>query len=171
MMLRHPVLNAPLLRSLRKSAWLAGLWLLAFCVSCAGTPAEKIPAAPPVRQQHSAGKPGAPAPAVRTTAPLSETLAESDAAQPADVHRTTSALRKALEKFYPQLKEMQLNDYKVRVLPGTPGTAAQVRVLIESQDANNNWRTVGVSHDIIEASWQALVDSINYKMYSDEKMK
>ena len=98
MMLRHPVLNAPLLRSLRKSAWLAGLWLLAFCVSCAGTPAEKTPAAPPARQQHSVGKPGAPAPAVRTPAPLSETLAESDAAQPADVHRTTSALRKALEK-------------------------------------------------------------------------
>jgi 2-isopropylmalate synthase len=87
------------------------------------------------------------------------------------VNALDNALRKALEKFYPQLKEMQLNDYKVRVLPGTPGTAAQVRVLIESQDANNNWRTVGVSHDIIEASWQALVDSINYKMYSDEKMK
>ena len=87
------------------------------------------------------------------------------------VNALDNALRKALEKFYPQLKEMQLNDYKVRVLPGTPGTAAQVRVLIESQDANDNWRTVGVSHDIIEASWQALVDSINYKMYSDEKMK
>jgi 2-isopropylmalate synthase len=87
------------------------------------------------------------------------------------VNALDNALRKALEKFYPQLKEMQLNDYKVRVLPGTPGTAAQVRVLIESQDAKNNWRTVGVSHDIIEASWQALVDSINYKMYSDEKMK
>jgi 2-isopropylmalate synthase len=87
------------------------------------------------------------------------------------VNAIDNALRKALEKFYPQLKEMQLTDYKVRVLPGSQGTAAHVRVLIESQDANNSWRTVGVSHDIIEASWQALVDSINYKMYSDEKNK
>jgi len=98
MMQRHPVLNATLLRSIQKSAWLAGLWLLAFCVSCAGMPAAKTPAAPPARQQRSVGKPGAPAPAVRTTAPLSETLEESGAAQPADVLHTTSALRKALEK-------------------------------------------------------------------------
>jgi 2-isopropylmalate synthase len=85
------------------------------------------------------------------------------------VNALDKALRKALEKFYPQLREMELSDYKVRVLPGTPGTASQVRVLIESQDATNSWRTVGVSHDIIEASWQALVDSIDYKMYSEEK--
>jgi 2-isopropylmalate synthase len=87
------------------------------------------------------------------------------------VNALDNALRKALEKFYPQLKDMELSDYKVRVLPGTPGTASQVRVLIESQDAVNSWRTVGVSHDIIEASWQALVDSINYKMYVYEKEK
>jgi len=87
------------------------------------------------------------------------------------VNALDKALRKALEKFYPQLKEMELSDYKVRVLPGTPGTASQVRVLIESKDAVNSWRTVGVSHDIIEASWQALVDSIDYKMYSVEKNK
>ena len=85
------------------------------------------------------------------------------------VNALDKALRKALEKFYPQLTEMELIDYKVRVLPGTPGTASQVRVLIESQDGTNSWRTVGVSHDIIEASWQALVDSIDYKMYSEEK--
>jgi 2-isopropylmalate synthase len=87
------------------------------------------------------------------------------------VNALDNALRKALEKFYPQLKEMALTDYKVRVLPGDSGTGSQVRVLIESQDANNSWRTVGVSHDILEASWQALVDSINYKMYLDEKTK
>jgi 2-isopropylmalate synthase len=87
------------------------------------------------------------------------------------VNALDNALRKALEKFYPELKEMELSDYKVRVLPGTPGTASQVRVLIESKDIANSWRTVGVSHDIIEASWQALVDSINYKMYLDEKGK
>lgn len=85
------------------------------------------------------------------------------------VNALDNALRKSLEKFYPRLKEMELSDYKVRVLPGSPGTAARVRVLIESRDAQDQWSTVGVSHDIIEASWQALVDSINYKMYKVEK--
>ncbi|MCK8602033.1 citramalate synthase [Desulfoferrobacter suflitae] len=85
------------------------------------------------------------------------------------VNALDNALRKALEKFYPVLKEMELSDYKVRVLPGRDGTASKVRVLIESQDGVDNWGTVGVSHDILEASWQALVDSINYKMYKYEK--
>ncbi len=85
------------------------------------------------------------------------------------VNALDNALRKALEKFYPELKEMELSDYKVRVLPGRDGTAARVRVLIESRDDNDHWGTVGVSHDILEASWQALVDSINYKMYKAEK--
>lgn len=85
------------------------------------------------------------------------------------VNALDNALRKALEKFYPQLKEMELSDYKVRVLPGRHGTSSTVRVLIESQDGNDHWGTVGVSHDILEASWQALVDSINYKMYKYEK--
>ena len=67
----------------------------------------------------------------------------------------------------PQLTK--INDYKVRVLPGSPGTGAKVRVLIESTDGHDHWGTVGVSHDIIEASWQALVDSYNYKMYKAEK--
>jgi 2-isopropylmalate synthase len=85
------------------------------------------------------------------------------------VNALDNALRKALEKFYPELKDMELSDYKVRVLPGRDGTAARVRVLIESSDGTDSWGTVGVSHDIIEASWQALVDSINYKMYKAEK--
>ncbi len=85
------------------------------------------------------------------------------------VNALDHALRKALEKFYPELKEMELSDYKVRVLPGRDGTASKVRVLIESQDGVDHWGTVGVSHDILEASWQALVDSINYKMYKYEK--
>jgi len=85
------------------------------------------------------------------------------------VNALDNALRKALEKFYPELKEMTLRDYKVRVLPGRNGTASRVRVLIESHDGGDHWGTVGVSHDIIEASWQALVDSINYKMYKAEK--
>jgi 2-isopropylmalate synthase len=85
------------------------------------------------------------------------------------VNALDKALRKSLEKFYPQLKGMELIDYKVRVLPGPAGTSAKVRVLIESTDGQDQWGTVGVSHDIIEASWQALVDSINYKMYKCEK--
>jgi 2-isopropylmalate synthase len=87
------------------------------------------------------------------------------------VNALDKALRKSLEKFYPELKTMELVDYKVRVLPGLAGTGAKVRVLIESTDGRDQWGTVGVSHDIIEASWQALVDSINYKMYKAEKEK
>ncbi len=87
------------------------------------------------------------------------------------VNALDNALRKALDKFYPELKGMELSDYKVRVLPGRDGTAAKVRVLIESSDGVEQWGTVGVSHDIIEASWQALVDSINYRMYKSEKQQ
>jgi 2-isopropylmalate synthase len=85
------------------------------------------------------------------------------------VNALDRALRKALVRFYPRLSEMRLEDYKVRVLPGTGSTDAKVRVLIESRDAHDSWGTVGVSHDIIEASWQALVDSINYKLFKDEQ--
>ena len=79
------------------------------------------------------------------------------------------ALRKALEKFYPDLKQMHLSDFKVRVLDAQSGTAAKTRVLIESSDAKSTWRTVGVSENILEASWQALVDSIEYKLLRDRR--
>jgi len=85
------------------------------------------------------------------------------------VNALDKALKKALLRFYPRLEEMRLEDYKVRVLPGPGGTGAKVRVLIESRDAHNRWGTVGVAHDIIEASWQALVDSITYKLFKDEQ--
>lgn len=85
------------------------------------------------------------------------------------VNALDNAIRKALEKFYPQLKEMVLQDYKVRVLPGSPGTEAKVRVLIESRDKHDKWGTVGLSNDIIEASWQALVDAICFKLLKSEK--
>ncbi len=78
------------------------------------------------------------------------------------VNALDKALRKALEKFYPALGNMVLSDYKVRVLDGFEGTGAKVRVLVTSRDDNASWNTVGVSHDIIEASWKALVDSIYY---------
>ncbi len=77
------------------------------------------------------------------------------------------ALRGALIKFYPRLEEMHLTDYKVRVLDSKEGAAAKVRVLIESQDNHESWTTVGVHENIIEASWEALVDSIEYKLIKD----
>ncbi|OGW61593.1 MAG: citramalate synthase [Nitrospirae bacterium RBG_16_64_22] len=83
------------------------------------------------------------------------------------VNALDNALRKALEKFYPSLKDVRLVDYKVRVLAATEGTCARVRVLIESADAQKSWGTVGVSENIIEASYQALVDSIQYKLMKD----
>ena len=80
------------------------------------------------------------------------------------VNALDNALRKALEKFYPELKKVKLHDYKVRVLTAGKGTSAKVRVLVESGDEETRWGTVGVSENIIEASWQALVDSIEYKL-------
>ncbi len=85
------------------------------------------------------------------------------------VNALDAALRKALERFYPSLKEVNLVDFKVRVLAGMQGTAAKVRVLVESGDAETKWGTVGVSENVIEASWQALVDSLEYKLYKDER--
>lgn len=82
------------------------------------------------------------------------------------VNALDHALRKSLEKFYPQLQEVKLLDYKVRVLAANKGTGAKVRVLIESGDHKDKWGTVGVSENIIEATWQALADSIEYKLLS-----
>ncbi len=88
------------------------------------------------------------------------------------VNALDCAIRKALTRFYPSLEEMELTDYKVRVLSGEHGTEARVRVLVESRDQHSTWGTVGVSVNIIEASWQALVDSINYKlMQEDNKVR
>ena len=85
------------------------------------------------------------------------------------VNALDMALRKGLEKFYPGLKTVKLLDYKVRVLAATGGTKSKVRVLVESGDERRKWGTVGVSENIIEASWQALVDSIEYKLLKDEE--
>jgi len=83
------------------------------------------------------------------------------------VDALNNALRKALERFYPSLSEMRLTDYKVRVLDERAGTAAAVRVLITSRDNDAVWGTVGVSENVIQASWKALVDSIEYKLLKD----
>ena len=80
-----------------------------------------------------------------------------------------NALRKALTTIYPQIDDLHLVDFKVRVIDGMDGTDAKVRVLIESRDENNIFSTIGVSEDIIEASWQALADSFQYKLSLDNK--
>jgi 2-isopropylmalate synthase len=77
------------------------------------------------------------------------------------------ALRAALLPYYPVLASMQLVDYKVRVLDNGSGTAARVRVLVESTDGRRRWGTVGLSTNVLEASWRALVDSVEYKLYKD----
>lgn len=85
------------------------------------------------------------------------------------VNALDQALRKALVRFYPSLSDVELHDYKVRVLAGEHGTSSRVRVLIESGDGKRRWGTVGVSHNVVEASWQALVDSMVYKLFTDER--
>ncbi|HUT55629.1 MAG TPA: citramalate synthase [bacterium] len=95
--------------------------------------------------------------------------AHTAAAGVGPVNALDNALRKALERFFPRLNEVRLIDYKVRVLPAGLATASKVRVLIESTDGTDTWGTVGVSDNIIEASWQALIDSIDYKLFKDEK--
>jgi 2-isopropylmalate synthase len=89
-----------------------------------------------------------------------QTVAEGDG----PVNALDGALRSALVKFYPQLKKVTLTDYKVRILDSDTGTAAKTRVLIESTDGRREWGTVGVSGNIIEASLQALVDSMEYAL-------
>ena len=85
------------------------------------------------------------------------------------VNALDNALRKALEQFYPVLKEIHLVDYKVRVLDTKAGTGAKVRVLLEASDGKDIWGTVGVSENIIQASWDALTDSMEYKLYKDQR--
>ena len=96
---------------------------------------------------------------------LEHTASEGDG----PINALDNALRKALSKFYPTLSEMHLTDFKVRVLDEKGGTRAKVRVLIESQDEDDSWSTIGVSENIIEAAWQALADSVEYKLLKDLK--
>ena len=79
------------------------------------------------------------------------------------------AMRRALTVFYPSIAQMRLTDFKVRVLDSSMATASQVRVLVESTDGVSFWSTTGVSTDIIKASTTALVDSMVYKLYRDDK--
>ena len=96
--------------------------------------------------------------------PIRHEVAEGDG----PVNALDTALRKALLATYPNLGSMHLVDYKVRVINSAEGTAARVRVVIESADDKDVWATVGVSENIIEASWLALVDAVEYKLFKDE---
>ena len=98
---------------------------------------------------------------------IEQTVAEGDG----PVNALDGALRKALVRFYPEISKVQLTDFRVRILDPEDATAATTRVLIESSDGDDRWGTVGVSENIIEASWEALVDSVEYKLFKEEERK
>lgn len=104
---------------------------------------------------------------VRVNGEVEQTVAEGDG----PVNALDSALRKALFRFYPEISNVQLTDFRVRILDPEEATAATTRVLIESSDGDDTWGTVGVSGNIIEASWEALVDSVEYKLFRDEEKR
>jgi len=101
---------------------------------------------------------------VRVGADLAHTVADGDG----PVNALDAALRAALLKFYRQLEQVRLTDYKVRIIDSTSGTAAKTRVLIESSNGTAEWGTVGVNDNIVEASLQALVDSLEYALVKDK---
>ena len=104
---------------------------------------------------------------VKVNSEIEHTIADGNG----PVNALSCALRKSLKRFYPQLELVKLTDYKVRVLDGQHGTKSKVRVLVESSDGENSWSTVGVSENIIEASWQALRDSLNYKLLKSQNIE
>ncbi|MCZ2342733.1 MAG: citramalate synthase [Bacteroidales bacterium] len=114
---------------------------------------------------------GSDAPVTEATVKLKVGEAVEHAVADGDgpVNALDGALRKALLPHYPRLAEMSLVDYKVRVVNSKEGTAARVRVIIESQDKTDIWGTVGVSENVIEASWLALSDAIEYKLFKDQE--
>ena len=87
------------------------------------------------------------------------------------VHALDGALRKAVGRFFPSIGDVRLIDYKVRVIEPQDATAAKVRVLVESTDGRDVWTTVGVSRDIIQASLQACVDAVEYKLWREQAGK
>ncbi|MCK5850819.1 MAG: citramalate synthase [Kiritimatiellae bacterium] len=104
---------------------------------------------------------------VRVDGKMEHTAAEGGG----PVEALDSALRKALKRFYPEIAEVFLTDYRVSILDPDEATAAKTRVLIESSDGKTSWGTVGVSENIIEASWEALVDSVEYKLFKEEEKR
>ena len=93
------------------------------------------------------------------------TVAEGDG----PVHALDRALHNALQQFFEQLRSVELTDYKVRVLEASHGTGAKVRVMIQQTDGEDSWSTVGVSENILEASYRALADGVRYKLLKDRQ--
>jgi 2-isopropylmalate synthase len=112
---------------------------------------------------------GAPITEATVKVKVGDTVHHTAADGDGPVNALDGAMRKALVPVFPQLGDMRLDDYKVRVVNAREGTAARVRVVIESRDKDAVWGTVGVSENIIEASWQALADAIEYKLFKDRK--
>jgi 2-isopropylmalate synthase len=104
---------------------------------------------------------------VRVKDAVELTVAEGDG----PVNALDGALRKALMRFYPEIAQVHLTDFRVRILDPEEATAATTRVLIESGDGEETWGTVGVSSNVIEASWEALVDSVEYKLFREEERR
>jgi len=102
---------------------------------------------------------------------VGETVIHTAGSGNGPVNALDDAVRKVLVDFYPALREVHLLDYKVRVVDGTRGTAAVTRVLIESGDGHESWTTVGSSANIIEASWLALSDSLEYAILRQERLQ
>ncbi|WP_425616913.1 citramalate synthase [Anatilimnocola sp. NA78] len=114
------------------------------------------------------GESGEPVTEATVKMKVGDTLLHEVAEGDGPVNALDAALRKALNGTFAGLQEMRLIDYKVRVVNGEAGTAAKIRVIIESTDGHDVWGTIGVSENIIEASWLALVDAIEYKLFKDE---
>jgi 2-isopropylmalate synthase len=102
---------------------------------------------------------------VRVNNEVEHSVAEGDG----PVNALDTALRKVLTRFYPDIAKVALTDFRVRILDPQEATAAKTRVIIESGDGQETWGTVGVSGNIIEASWEALVDSVEYKLFREEE--
>jgi len=99
---------------------------------------------------------------------IGDTLYHEVAEGNGPVNALNLALRKALERFYPQLKDVHLTDYKVRILDTHRATAATTRVLIDFRDSERRWTTVGASTNIIDASWQALADGLEFALLNNQ---
>ncbi len=113
------------------------------------------------------GRDGEPVSSAEVSVNVDGKVEKSKALGNGPVNALDKALRRSLERFFPAICELRLKDYKVRVVSSAKGTDSVVRVLVESGDGKTLWNTVGVSENIVEASWKALIDSIDYKLMKD----
>ncbi len=114
------------------------------------------------------GRDNKPVSSARVSVTVNGQVESSQASGNGPVNALDKALRQSLERFFPGIRELRLKDYKVRVVSSSKGTDSIVRVLVGSGDGRDLWNTVGVSENIVEASWKALIDSIDYKLLKDK---